>query len=493
MGKNKSGKVVKNDAKNDAKNEAKNDIKKEEKKAKNKAGKNDFTAKGRNFLLTQNDVSKSKITIAYLESLKTFRFIIATREAAPKTHHIHDHFFVQFKNSITLSRIGSGGCDLRTSKGTPVDNIAYIYKMKEPWKKGLVYHRKGEPAIFGNLKVKDVLHMTDEDKMELPIQLLKQVNYAQEYMTGPLKASESYKKDLQVIFVYGSSCSLKSKSCYDFIQYLADDVYEKVKYDGHFWLGGFTGRTKVAYYEDFRDTQMPPEEFINFIDYYVQTVNIKNQTYGKNLYTTILFSTIQNPNVIYEKSMTQETRDQWLRRVTVYYFYFCEEDGRYHYRLEDYKGNFANRPDNLVPIFDGITYKKLTGEIKRPEEVQELEAIGYKPKNHFEFYEHFDDLKKKFEEDKAKEKEIKEQEKKKEEVEEEKELVLEKKDKEVKKKKKRRKLKFTQEQLRLKVYCALKQPLDIIPKDENELMRKLIPPDEDEWEEEESDSEDDDE
>ena len=64
--------------------------------------------KGRHFLITQNDVSLSKRTVKYLKEMKTFRFMVGCREVAPKTHHIHDHFYVQYKDSI---RITNKGCE----------------------------------------------------------------------------------------------------------------------------------------------------------------------------------------------------------------------------------------------------------------------------------------------------------------------------------------------------------------------------------------------
>ena len=88
-----------------------------------------------------------------------------------------------------------------------------------------------------------------------------------------------------------------------------------VKYHNGFWLG--IGTSKCCLYDDYRDTDMDPNEFINFIDYNIHVLNIKGGSV-KNLYQLILITSVQDPQFIYEyKQVKEETAKQWLRRMTV--------------------------------------------------------------------------------------------------------------------------------------------------------------------------------
>lgn len=116
--------------------------------------------KGRNFLIVQNDIKKSKDTIKYLKSLKSFRFLIVTRELDPNTGRLVDYFFYQSRYSTALSNAGLNNATLKPCKGSVIANIAFIYKIQEPWKKGLVYYKEGVPSCFRGLSAKEAIRLS---------------------------------------------------------------------------------------------------------------------------------------------------------------------------------------------------------------------------------------------------------------------------------------------------------------------------------------------
>ena len=58
---------------------------------------------------------------------------------------------------------------------------------------------------------------------------------------------------------------------------------------------------------------MPVQEFINFIDYYANQMNIKGN-HVLNRYQFIFITSVQDIEEIY-KNVSGEPRQQWMRRV----------------------------------------------------------------------------------------------------------------------------------------------------------------------------------
>lgn len=59
---------------------------------------------------------------------------------------------------------------------------------------------------------------------------------------------------------------------------------------------------------------MPASEFINFIDYYRNQMNVKYCPSWVNNYKLIFITTVQDPSKIYS-NVTEEQREQWSRRI----------------------------------------------------------------------------------------------------------------------------------------------------------------------------------
>lgn len=399
---------------------------------------------GHNFLITQNNIEKSKDTIKYLMGLKNFRFLLGTRELAPGTKHLHDHFFFQSRESTKLSRVGVNNAHIDLCRGSVWEGIAYIYKIKEPWKRGLVYIREGEPSYFHGLKVKDAIKLSEEDKKELPVPLLKAVNYAQEYYKEPLKASETFKKDLKVYYFWGDSCSLKSKTALDLISKVKGDLYDALQYANGYW-NGVTGKTKVALLEEYRESNIPPEELIKFIDYNKHMINVKH---GEKLneYTTIVITSIQDPSLLYKDAINEETRFQWLRRLHVYRFWYDAEIKDYWYVRHDYMESLKERKCSLIPKFFGTIFFHADGTRYS---VAEMDQIPKEERNKGEL---------------TFLKEMKDEETEAPTPKEETKLG----DKEITIKMKREKLTLTDEELRQAAYKSMTTPLDNLPETDDD-------------------------
>jgi hypothetical protein len=97
---------------------------------------------------------------------------------------------------------------------------------------------------------------------------------------------------------------------------LGEISFNLIKHQSFFWLG--IGNSKIALYDDFRDSHMLPSEFINLIDYNIHNMNIKNG-YVKNKYEYIVITSVQSPEDLYAlmTEKNQEPRKQWLRRLKI--------------------------------------------------------------------------------------------------------------------------------------------------------------------------------
>ena len=80
---------------------------------------------------------------------------------------------------------------------------------------------------------------------------------------------------------------------------------------------GVSTQCDVCVYDEFKDQDIPCSEFINFIDYYKHTLNLKYRT-CIDKYKIILITSIKNPKELYKKSSDNEESEQWLRRMKSY-------------------------------------------------------------------------------------------------------------------------------------------------------------------------------
>ena len=267
------------------------------------------------YLLNLNKPKHYEKVKNYLYGLESLNYFISTLEKAPETGHEHIHIYAQFKQSIKLSLKKLCGAHVDKCYGSPQQNVDYIHKVKEPEKKGVILDEWGELKLKGGTTIKDVKNMSKEDRDDLPIQYYKIVKDINLFEENDIDIDEIYKPELEVYYIWGPSEMDKTKKSLLFAKKKGYQKINMVKYHNGFWLG--IGTSKCCLYDDFRDTDMDPNEFINFIDYNKHVMNIKGGSV-KNEYQLIIITSVQDPKFIYEyKQVKEETAKQWLRRMTV--------------------------------------------------------------------------------------------------------------------------------------------------------------------------------
>ena len=267
------------------------------------------------YLLTLNQPEHYEKVKNYLYGLESMNYFISTLEKAPETGHEHIHIYAQFTQGIKLSLKKLCGAHVDKCYGSPQQNLDYIHKVKEPEKRGTILDEWGDIKLKGGKTIKEVKQMTKEERDDLPIQyykIIKEINLIEE---NDIVIDEIYKPELEVYYIWGPSEMDKTKNALKLAKKKGYEKINMVKYHNGFWLG--IGTSKCCLYDDYRDTDMDPNEFINFIDYNIHVLNIKGGSV-KNLYQLILITSVQDPQFIYEyKQVKEETAKQWLRRMTV--------------------------------------------------------------------------------------------------------------------------------------------------------------------------------
>lgn len=261
--------------------------------------KNSKSAKG--FQITVNDENVFDDVLCYVRGLNP-NYIIACKEKAPTTGHIHFHIYVQFPNSRRLSMKKLCGSHVEKCMGSPEQNIKYIKK------DGDIVCEEGAPRLNYMPSVKQLKDMSPDERDGLPANMYNIIQKINTEEKKYIKGTE-YHKDVVVYYVYGDSGSGKTKYS---IEHIGDRFFNEVKYDGNFWHG-VTEDCDIALYDDWRDSHMKPAEFINFIDYNRHIMNVKGGSVRNN-YKEIYITSVQSPEEIY-KNVNGEPRKQWERRM----------------------------------------------------------------------------------------------------------------------------------------------------------------------------------
>lgn len=269
-------------------------------------------SKARCFQLTLNEVKKYTELKNYLMGLKTLKYFISCLEKAPTTGHEHIHIYVQFSNAMNLSVKKCQGAHIEKCFGTPEQNKAYIEK------EGHILDEWGELGSNVNTQfptIKEVKEMDDDEMEELPLQYYNSIMKIKSERANNMQVF-NLGKVVKVFYLWGPSGCGKTSYAKLAIAKLGLE-FNQVKYENTFW-SGLNENCKVALYDDWRDSDMRPNEFIKFIDYNRHTLNIK---YGqcRNNYEYIFITSIQDPDKIYWESSkkNEEQIRQWIRRMEI--------------------------------------------------------------------------------------------------------------------------------------------------------------------------------
>lgn len=285
------------------------------------------STRARHYQLTLNDVNKYDEIKNYLTQLTNMKYLISCKERAPTTNHEHIHIYVQFSNPRTLKFNKLCGSHVEKCYGTPKQNRDYIIK------DGNIIDEIGEFKSNGGisgLSIKDVKNMNDDELDNLPLHYFNTIEKIKNKRKN--LNIKSVHKNVNVIYIYGKSGSGKSKNGYELLNQFVDELnnFDEVVYINGFW-NGISENCKCCIYDDFRDTDMKPNEFIKFIDYNKHIMNVKGN-YVVNNYKIIIITSIFPPWELY-KNKTDEQKKQWLRRLEIYE---CENNKINRVNFENY-------------------------------------------------------------------------------------------------------------------------------------------------------------
>lgn len=233
-------------------------------------------------------------------------------EEAPTTGHKHFHAVLYFNNARNFKSLQAKlpGVDLRASQATAEQARDYAGKNGIRFELGEAPHQglKMSIAELKEAKTEDLVMTYGKNWLVY--------SKARDILNNGVKVSD-WNKQVRVIYIYGPSGVGKSNYVYDWMVNNNVEQFDEVKHVGQFWNGVSTENT-VCVYDDFRDSHMPPSEFINFIDYRTHILNIKNGCV-RNKYTTILITSVQNPNDLYKNftEKNEEPKKQWIRRMEI--------------------------------------------------------------------------------------------------------------------------------------------------------------------------------
>jgi len=264
------------------------------------------TFRARSFQLTLHNIDEYESVKGYLTEAKIFKYLISCMENCPKTDKKHIHIYVHYSGPKVLSPKKCGSAHIEKCRGSPKQNIEYIKK------DGNILDEIGEIPSQGvimtvgelrKIKNPDELHWKMHNtwtKIQNENQKIKVADWGKNvkvyYISGPPGVGKTEKAKTLI---------LENKDKYG-------DEFNLVKFDGKFWNGA-QSNSKVAVYDDFRDSHMPASEFIQFIDYNRQLMNIKGGS-CKNDYELIILTSVIPLKNIY-KNVPDEPRNQWERRI----------------------------------------------------------------------------------------------------------------------------------------------------------------------------------
>ena len=126
----------------------------------------------KNFFITLNQVEKWDTLLTYINKLSP-NYVVACKEKAPTTGHIHIHMYVQFPNSRRLSIAGCCGANIQKCKGSPEQNYTYITKCGDP------IYEHGQMRKCHSTSIKEVKAMSKEQRSDLNVNMfniVKKIN-----------------------------------------------------------------------------------------------------------------------------------------------------------------------------------------------------------------------------------------------------------------------------------------------------------------------------
>lgn len=263
--------------------------------------------RARAFLLTLNEVEKYDEIKEKLKTLKSCDYVISCRENAPTTGHEHIHIYAHFTSSYKLcKKILQTGVHVDICRASPQQCIEYVKK------DGNIIDEWGNEPRQGPHTVGALAEIDNPN--ELNWNEFNTWKKIRETMSNDINIDE-WSKNVKVYYIRGPSGCGKTERAKLIVRENIEKygkIVNRVKYENGYWIGvGINA--KIAIYDDFRDSHMRASEFINFIDYNRQIMNIKGGSILNN-YELIIITSVQPLLDIYQ-NMNDEPRKQWMRRI----------------------------------------------------------------------------------------------------------------------------------------------------------------------------------
>ena len=276
--------------------------------------------KKRAFLLTFNEdpLSNCNTCVVKFKSLKTCDYLICCQEFN-KAGNLHCHLYVHFENaySIPAKLIKNTKMHIDVAYGSPKQNIEYVKKEGSKWDKKRSYQKTeiieeyGSAPTQGQLSIKELRAIENSDDLPDWKQYNTWKSLKQEHKKTKV---DEWHKTIDVIYIQGPSGVGKSLKAVEIMKERGITEFDEAKHIGDFWHN--VDGTGCCVYDDFRDSHMKPSEFINFIDYNIHNLNVKGGSV-RNLYSTIIITSVQRLDCIYLNMANDEPRQQWERRIKV--------------------------------------------------------------------------------------------------------------------------------------------------------------------------------
>lgn len=277
-----------------------------------------YKIRARHFLMT---VQKSQFEYLnlinnYIKHFKNWNYTLICHHDGPTEEHYH--IYCQYTNPINMDSRYVYDCHFEKCYGTAQQCIDYCKGLDDKHQachiKCTVKFENGEPRLNGTPNtIKALKEMTNDELDELNPIYFKTAESIKLNRLTRIKIDD-WHKNIKVIYITGPSGIGKSFKAYEIIKNAGYDEFDEVFKSGEFWHG-VKSDGKVCLYDDFRPSDMKPNDFIKFIDYNRHGLNIKNGSVMNN-YELIIITSIFHPSKLYS-GITEEARIQWLRRIEI--------------------------------------------------------------------------------------------------------------------------------------------------------------------------------
>lgn len=264
--------------------------------------------------------------LEYVQGLKYFQYVKVVEHLGQEEKHYH--MVLQLSKpmpKLSVKKI-HGAHIVPKTYGSTQDLIDYIdcldKKHKDAGVTAVLIDEIGEYKKQGGLSVKALKEVDDEDDLTD----YRMYNIWKKVKNGKKRKISEFRKNVKVYWIQGPSGIGKTNKAMDIAEEFEEqnDWYtDMIKYENGFYLG-ITDGSKIAIYDDFRDSHMKPSEFINLIDYNKHWMNIKGNMI-LNEYNLIIFTSVQKLENIYRKMNDVEPKKQWERRIEIINMYPPEQ------------------------------------------------------------------------------------------------------------------------------------------------------------------------